>query len=322
MLQAGFLIRLLLQHDVSMRGSGPKRACRCLFHDDRHASAFVSEGNVYYCSVCTPEGGWSAKTVCEKLGIRWEDALGRLPLARAWTAPPPKVATFTAADAQLVWGIAHACARDDEQVEATRPTWAYLAQRKLTEAFELGTVGILRSNRGLPSQVSAWPSKGHSLIAPLFDATGTVVNVQARSITDSEPKTLFPAGSVASGTLFASREGLDVLHGTPGKVLLGEGLTDHIALSIASPVAVLCAPGTSMAASGVGAWAKGCDVIVALDCDAAGANALQPVVDRLHRHGARSVRRIEWPNGAKDACDVVDARGTAFLSQWLGGVLS
>lgn len=317
MLQAGFLIRLLLQQDVSMRGSGPKRACRCLFHDDRHASAFVSEDNIYFCSVCTPEGGWSAKTVCEKLGIRWEDALGKLPLVRTWTAPLPDTPSFTAADAQRVWTRAYACARDDEQVGATRATLAYLARRNLIEGFELGAYGVLRSGPDLPSQVSKWPNDGYSLIAPLFDATGTVVNVQARSITGSEPKTLFPTGSRASGTVFASTGGLNVLHGTPGKVLYGEGLTDHIALTIASPVAVLCAPGTPMAASGVGAWAKDCTVYIALDGDAAGEAAVAATARAAHQRGAARVARLRWPDGAKDACDVVDRIGIDGLAQFL-----
>lgn len=321
-LRPGLLRGALENLGIELIGRSGKRACRCPFHDDRNASAFVSEDNVFYCSVCTPDGGWSAKTTCEQLGIPWESALGTLPLARTWTAPAPKARSFTSANAQLVWNRACACARDDEQVEPTRPTWAFLERRKLTEAFELGALGVLTPSAVLPPAVSKWPSTGHTLIAPLFDATGALVNVQARSVSGSTPKTLFPSGSSATGTLFADQHGLDVLRGKPSKVLFGEGLTDYLALTIASPLAVLSAPGTSMAVSGVGAWARDCDVVLALDLDAAGANALQPVVDRLHRHGARSVRRIEWPGGAKDACDVVKALGTAFLSQWLRGVLS
>lgn len=321
-LRAGVLFEVFGQQDVPLRGSGPKRTCRCPFHDDRHASAFVSVDNVFFCSVCTPDGGLSAKDTCARLGLDWDRLLSKDAAVPRRVQIRPKARSFSAADAKFVWELARACARDDEQVESTRPTWAFLERRKVTEAFELGAMGVLTPSAVLPPAVSKWPSTGHTLIAPLFDASGTLVNVQARSVSGSTPKTLFPGGSSATGTLFADQHGLEVLRGKPSKVLFGEGLTDHLALTIASPFAVLCAPGTSVAVSGVGAWAKDCDVVLALDLDAAGANALQPVVDRLHRHGARSVRRIEWPGGAKDACDVVEALGTAFLSQWLRGVLS
>jgi DNA primase len=112
--------------------------------------------------------------------------------------------------------------------------------------------------------------------------------------------------------MFASRLGLAVLRrqwSGPQLVVVGEGLTDHLALTISSPLPVVSTPGTSVASGIFGTWVAGYVVMLALDADAAGRAALQPAAEQARRFGARDVRGVAWPSGCNDACDVLAHRG-------------
>jgi DNA primase len=63
-------------------------------------------------------------------------------------------------------------------------------------------------------------------------------------------------------------------------------------------------------------------VLLALDCDTAGETALKPVTAALYANGAALVQRVVWPGGAKDACDVVAARGVVGLAEFLERLLA
>jgi hypothetical protein len=92
-------------------------------------------------------------------------------------------------------------------------------------------------------------------------------------------------------------------------VILGEGLTDSLALSIAAPgVPILAAPGVDSAERAVGAWAEGRRVFVALDGDAPGELAVPAVARAIARWGGWPLR-LRWPTGAKDANDALLALG-------------
>jgi DNA primase len=128
-----------------------------------------------------------------------------------------------------------------------------------------------------------------------------------------------PKGSSISGTVFADSRGRELLRGElaeGGSVILGEGLTDALALAIASPMPVLTAPGTGVAAAAVGPWARGRSVLLALDFDDAGNGAVKPVSRALFEQGA-TVRRLLWPKPAKDACDALVLMGAAGLGNFL-----
>src|SRR4029077_14356612 len=120
-------------------------------------------------------------------------------------------------------------------------------------------------------------------------------------------------GSCARGAVFATRSGRELLQNGAiegGKVLLGEGLTDFLALSIVAPVPVLSAPGASFLASTIGSWVVGQDLYLAADNDDAGEGAIQPTARAALRGGARNVFAITWPEGCKDACDALAALGS------------
>lgn len=297
----------------------PKCALCCPFHDDSNPSAFLDdERGCFYCSVCTPAHGWGIQRFSEALsGVRAAST-------RTWRSPTTSAAppSFGAAEANEVWLMALARARDDATIATDRRAYEYLRGRGVLASWETASFGLLNSDMPLPAPIAGWPDTGHVVVVPLHDAAGVLTNVQARAIRPACKKTLFPLGSRAKGTMFASRSGLAVLRrcwAGPKQVVLGEGLTDFLALSITSPVPVLSAPGTGCAVHGVGAWIAGFDVLLALDDDPAGENVRLPTAEAAYRHGAQSVRQVIWPRPAKDACEVIEQRGieslTAFLTR-------
>jgi len=317
----GVILTIAVTAGCSYSEHGPKHSLRCPFHQDEHPSAFLDgERNIFYCSVCTPDGGWSARRFAEALGVPWEPgAKASLPSPLRATATG-KTESFTAAHALQVWDAALARARDDAEIDADRTVYEYLRLRGLLDAWELGAFGIVAAGMVLPAAVAGWPRSGHQVVVPLYDPSGDVANVQARAIGDAGRKTLFPTGSTARGMLFASRTGLAVLKQQwtgPKWLILGEGLTDFLALTITSPVPVMCAPGAGLAATGIGPWIAGFDVLLALDDDAAGATARTPTAAAAYQYGARSVRRAVWPGHVKDACDVLRDRGSVGLAYYL-----
>jgi hypothetical protein len=210
---------------------------------------------------------------------------------------------------------------------------AYLARRGLATAWEDSLFGILASDMDLPDAVRSWPGRGYQLVAPLHDVeTGDLVSIQARAVRDAQrPKTLFPKGSRAQGTVFATAAALALLRGRdnlfprsspPRAIIIGEGLTDFLALAIHAAVPVFSAPGAGAAIGAVGAWAHGRTVCLAVDCDPAGEAVVSEASRRAFTAGARAVRRIAWPAGAKDACEALGALGTerfqAFLDTFVG----
>lgn len=319
-LRVGLIFDLAEAGGVEVSRRRPKTPIRCPLHNDRQASAFLSENNVFFCSVCTPNGGMSARAFASALGVDWRGTVSaNVPRPRPGARPDSKT-PFTAHEASIVWSRARDRMCNDEMVDADREAWNFISKRRLGEGFELSAFGILAEGMGLPAAVSLWPDTGYRLVAPLFDRRGVIANVQARAVIDRSPKTLFPAGSSVSGSLFACSRGVQVLRGewySAPCYLLGEGLTDHVALSIASPIPVLSAPGTSMAAAGVGTWVRDSVLYLALDLDDAGENVLDAVTQAAYRFGARKVHRVEWPGRAKDACDVVAERGVDGLERFL-----
>lgn len=318
-LPSGLIFEIAAKAEIELKGKGAKRPIRCPFHEDRNASAFVSERNVFYCSVCTPSHGWTAKHFATELGLGWPVGHG-IQFARVQPAPAIAVPVFSAASAQRVWELARARALDPRSVQVDADVYNFLRQRGLVEARPGSHFGIVAKDMTLPPEVASWPRSGHRLVVPMFDMTGKLACLQSRSVRGTKPKTLAPKDGPMSGRVFADERGVALLRGEgeDGQVVIfGEGLTDSLALAIASPVAVLSVAGTGVSVAGVDAWANGQKVIVALDSDASGQERVAPVARALVQHGAIAVFTLTWPNGCKDACDVVAQRGTAGLHDFL-----
>ena len=321
-LAPGTIFEVARRHGIEIPPGRDKVQICCPIHEDHRPSAVLfGSSNTFYCHVCTTDGAWTAKKFAAELGVTW-------PLdghARAIERPRPTPrgapeSTFTPEDAQRVFAAALEGARDNDRVDENRPALDYLDKRGLLAALEVGLVGILGSRMALPSQVDWWAWRCYEIVAPLYNAEGKLVIVQARSIIPQGKKTLFPKGSLAGGTMFANRPGLAMLRGDPSvptRVILGEGMTDYLALSIVSPLPVISAPGTGGAAKCAGPWAQGREVWLALDNDGAGDKAVNPTAKALYRNGATDVYRIEWPRHANDACDALAAIGEVALGEFL-----
>lgn len=235
-LRPGQIFDVARDAGLALRGSGAKRLLRCPFHDDRHASAFVSEKNVFYCSVCTPDRGLSLRAFTDGLRSGRTSkpfAHGHRRSFAPSTDESPADAgsvSFTPELAEAVWGLARSRANRSPAPREDAAAWAYVESRHLTAAVRAELAGILADDPRLPSAVVAWPRRGYRLVAPLFDLSGHVVNVQARAIGDLAPKTLFPNGSAARGAVFANHAGQALLRGEPAKdrlIVFGEGLTNR-----------------------------------------------------------------------------------------------
>lgn len=314
-LPPGLIFDIARQAGIEIQSERDKVVLRCPFHPDGNASAFVSASNVFYCSVCTPDRGWSAKKFAEVLGVAWAGGsinaqFSCTPIALRRTAKPAtRPLTFKGDDALAVWEAARRRALDEVHTEADRDASHFLKRRRLERAWRPGLVGFVGPETSLCLGSSSWYSLGVRLIAPLHDVHGELINVQGRNVLEREPRLLFPTGSQARGTMFANRLGLAALRGTraiAGSVLVAEGLTDFLALGSIERLAVLSAPGAGMAAHAIGAWARGADVLLALDHDDAGHRGRAAAHARALACGARRVRWIEWPNGCADACEVLE----------------
>lgn len=330
-IDSGLIFRIAADAEIAMRGSGDKRTCLCPFHDDRNRSAFLSANNVFYCSRCTPGKGLTAKEFCERLGLNWSSYFrGTQQQSRAITRPKPLPKPdpeFSAAQATEVWRLAKARARNDDLAHLDHATYAYAQSRQSVEGLELGAFGVLGRGMSLPPAIMWWVANGYTLVSPLWSLDGTIVGIQGRSINGRTPRVMTPKGCPTKGTVFADSRGLALLRGEnvyADAVVFGEGLTDAIALAIASPCPVITTPGTGTASSSVGLWARGKRVFLALDWDEAGTNAQLEVNHALYRAGASHVMRVVWPRPAKDASDVLAQRGAeglyTFIIDMLGTV--
>ena len=323
-LPPGLVFRIARDAGLQFPDHGTKRPICCPFHDDKHPSAFLDgERNAFFCSVCTIDVGWSAKRFSEALGAPWPlSGIDFDPHAPRPEVPAPPA--FTAEHAQRTWDAALARTRDDAFVEDDKPAYSYLADRGLAAAWEERTFGIVAEAMSLPTAIKWWPGCGYRIVAPLYDDRGNIVNMQARSVGIAGKRVLFPPGGRAQGTLFANRLGLRLLLGEwrdAPVAILGEGLTDYLALSLVSSVPVMAVPGAQFAASGIGSWVAGLHLYLALDQDRAGDQSIVPASDRAYRLGAERVLRLRWPDGLTDACNALAALGPDSFAQFLDEVV-
>ena len=335
MLAHGLILSLAISAGLEPAGHGDKRALCCPFHEDRQPSAFIDlRRNVFFCSVCTPDRGWTTKQFAQALGLQWPpDGLRgsspspprrnlRWPKRQALHARPDP--EFGPAEARRAWDTFQACARDGNRVDIDELAYRYLTSRGLMDAWEESAFGIVPSDPSLPGDTSSWRQRGYAIAVPLYDATGTIGNVQARAIVPMDKRQLVPRGSRTAGLTFANAQGLALLTGTwrgPRVMLLGEGLTDALAYSFTAPMPALSSPGTSVADRCLAEWVKGFTVLLALDTDDAGRAATASAARRAFELGAARVRQVTWPGGATDACDVLARFGADELHAFLASLM-
>ncbi len=320
--------------ELGCRRQGRNWQCPAPSHEDRSPSLSVNEGDDGR-ALINCFGGCQPEEVCAALGLELRDLY---PNARPCSPlPPPKAKasaspvgsrkprkkppTFSAEEARGVWEQARARSRDDRFLDDDAEVYRYLSGRHLADGWDMGLFGILGPGMTLPGRIQDWLRTGHRIVVPLFDHKGAIVSLQARTIhPNCEPKVLTPTGGRIKGTLFASEMGQQLLAGLwqgPTVCILGEGLTDFLAMAPRAPVPVLNVPGATVAASSVGPWVREMRVILTLHDDTAGDTAADQVEQAALDAGACSIERIVWPYGANDAANLLALQGSRSFTEFL-----
>lgn len=318
--------------------------CRCPFHEDRSPSFGIHlETGRWKCQASCGHGdafdfhareqglsgfGPALRSLASLLGIATDSRAPseRKPSRREQHTRPLERGnddtTFTADDAQRIWSAAREAVKASPGSSARRLTMDFLFERGLVASADRDLFGVVTDDIArLHTSLASWPRQAHHLVTPLHDIdTAEVVNLQSRCVAPNArgPKTLFPKGGRAAGTVFADPRGLAVLRGddTDSPVVLGEGLTDFLALAITSSAPVLAVPGVSMVTGAIGSWAKDRQTYLLLDNDDAGERHVIPAVDAIEAMGGEAVR-LEWAPGVKDTCDALALAGEELLSEFL-----
>lgn len=91
-------------------------------------------------------------------------------------------------DAQHVWRLAHARAKDETKVAQDRAVYDFLKRRGFGDTSDLDLFGILGEDMRseLPYAYNRWPGRGYCLICPLYDCHGNVRCVQARRVLEDD----------------------------------------------------------------------------------------------------------------------------------------
>ncbi|NUP96414.1 MAG: AAA family ATPase [Planctomycetaceae bacterium] len=226
---------------------------------------------------------------------------------------------------RALWIASHAEAAAGAIAPVHQPVLDFIAGRKLEPALKAGLLGLVPEAAAKQCDLESWFRSGHRLVAPLHDRAGEVVAIQARSVVNAKLKTLFPPGSKIKGTVFATPKALERFANdehADGVVIVGEGLTDFLALGGLAEWPVVAMPGSEYVKSGVSEWAENATVLLAVDNDAAGEKAVLPTAQQAVLHGAARVLRVIWPEGCKDACDALAALGQEGLKDFLRNVLA
>lgn len=322
--------RLVEAAGIVLKKAGRDLAGRCPFHEDATASLIVTPGkNLWHCFGCGIGGGpidWVMKR--EGVSFRHAAELLRegLPLAAGAVGSAPvkqstvkKLAAPVAADADDHAALSQVIDYYHAILKQSPEALAYLQSRGLThpdliDTFKLGyanrTLGLRLPEknrvagaevRGRLQRLGIYRDSGHehfngSLVVPVFDAVGNVVEVYGRKLLDNlrpgTPKHLYLPGPHAGvwneAALAASRE-----------VILTEALIDAMTFWCAGYRNVTAAYGTQGFTDDHLAALKrhGIErVLIAFDRDEAGERAAFALAERLRAEGF-GVWRIQFPKG-------------------------
>lgn len=322
--------RLVEASGIELKKAGKDLLGRCPFHEDATASLVVTPGkNLWHCFGCGIGGG-PIDWVIKKNGISFRHAVELLreglpasslaaepgSVKRSTVRALPAPVAFDADDQALlnqVIGYYH------ESLKQSPEALAYLKSRgldhpELIERFKLGvadrTLGLRlpQKNRVAGADIRArltriglYRESGHehfngSLIVPVFDEAGNVVEVYGRKLLDNlragTPKHLYLPGPHRGvwnlDALKASRE-----------IILCEALIDAMSFWCAGYRNVTAAYGIEGFTDDHSAAFKQYQterVLIAYDRDDAGERGAQKVAERLMAEGIECFR-IQFPKG-------------------------
>ena len=352
--------RLVEGAGVELKKSGKDLAGRCPFHEDDTASLVVTPAkNLWHCFGCQIGGG-PIDWVMKARGVSFRHAVELLradPSLAAVSAAPVKRSTVRALPAPVAFDaddqalLNQTIAYYHERLLATPEATAYLTARGLTHPevathFRLGvadrTLGLRlpEKNRKDGAEVRARLQRvgllrdsGHehfngSLVVPVFDEQGKVLEVYGRKLLDNlragTPKHLYlPTEKRRGGRGVFNLAGL---HGQ-AEIILCEALLDALTFWCAGYRNVTCAYGVEgFTDEHLAAFkAHGTErILIAYDRDEPGERAAEKLAERLMGEGLACFR-IQFPKGmdANDyALKVQPASKSLSLlirkTQWLG----
>jgi DNA primase len=350
--------RLVEASGIELKKSGKDWLGRCPFHEDDTASLVVTPGkNLWHCFGCGIGGG-PIDWVMKRQGVSFRHAVellreGVTPLAAEGSVKrstvrvlPPPVA-FDADDQAL---LNQTAAYYHERLLATTEAAEYLAARglahpELVAHFKLGvadrTLGLRlpEKNRKAGADIRARLQKiglirdsGHehfngSLVVPVFDEAGNVVEVYGRKLLDNlragTPKHLYlPAREGRSRGVFNGQA-----LATSKEIILCEALLDALTFWCAGFRNVTAAYGIEgFTDEHVQAFKRhGTErVLIAYDRDDAGERGAAKVAETLLAQGIECFR-VQFPKGMdanEYACKVQPAAKSLGLlirkAVWLG----
>ncbi len=322
----------------------------CPFHDDKTPSFVVTPGKALWrCFGACDAGGDVISFVMKSNQISFRHAVERLrsqagvmaPVERpARTVPAPVPETSPAEDAALLGRVADYY---HERLKQTPEALAYLAGRGIDPAAVVEAFGLGFGDRSLCYVLTGTKMRarlqglgvlresGHehmngSLVVPIRDAAGQVVNLYGRKIRDDLRK-----GTAYHLYLPGPHRGVFNLDGFAGstEVILCEALIDAL---------TVYAAGFRHVTSAYGAGGFTDDilqafirhgvrrVLIAYDRDAAGDKGAAKVAEVLAAHGIEAYR-VKLPHGmdinayALSVTDPTEALAEMFRSaEWMGGV--
>ena len=324
--------RLVESAGVELKKSGKDLAGRCPFHEDDTASLIVTPAkNLWHCFGCQIGGG-PIDWVMKARGVSFRHAVELLKadpsLAAASSAAPVKRSTVRALPAPVAFDADDQVLLNQtidyyhERLQATAEAAAYLASRglvhpELVSTFRLGvadrTLGLRlpEKNRKDGAAVRARLQKvgllresGHehfngSLVVPIFDERGNVVEVYGRKLLDNlragTPKHLYlPAEKRSGGRGVFNRAAL-----ASREVILCESIIDALTFWCAGFRNVTTAYGVEgftdelLTAFKTHSTER---VLIAYDRDEPGERAAEKLAERLMSEGIACFR-VQFPKG-------------------------
>jgi DNA primase len=346
------LVGLVEAAGVTLRRAGADLVGCCPFHEDREPSLVVSPAkNLWHCLGACQAGGTVIDWVMRAEGVSFRHAVELLREGRAMSAPASRTAPARSRARKLVSPLERLVGDDEllgrvvsfyhDTLMSSPEALDYLRSRRVGDPVALDSFEVGYANRTLGYRLAAkrtvegaelrgrlqalgvLRSSGHehfngSIVIPIFDAQGRVVEMYGRKIRDDlragTPKHLYLPGPHAG---VWNRDGL-----VGGEVIVCESLIDALSLWCAGFRNVTAAYGTegftnehleAFVEAGVRR------VLVAFDADPAGDRGAAALADTLGARGME-VWRVALPAGA-DVNEVACSAGDA-AAKVLGGLLA
>jgi DNA primase len=351
------LVCLVEKSGVALKAHGKDRIGRCPFHDDKTPSLVVSpESNLWHCLGACQTGGSVVDWVMKTQGISFRHAVELLrndvPALAAVDTPVKKTTTkklgvLLSEDTEAQQLLNQVVDYYHETLKQSPEALDYLQSRglgssELIDRFKLGyanrTLGyrLPEKNRkagaavrGKLQEVGIIRDSGHehfngSVVVPMFDSHGNVVEVYGRKIRDDlrkgTPKHLYLPDAHAGVWNAEGLEGQD-------EIILCEALFDAMTFWVNGYRNVTASYGTSGFTEDHLALFKQLHikrVLIAYDRDAAGNNAAADLAKKLGKEAIDSYR-LHFPKGmdanqyALEVTPAAKSLGVVIRSaEWMG----